>query len=343
MYLKSIFTLIFVLTFAVSAFAQTSELDEIKGKVGIAFQKNDTTALYKLLDEAIEKFPKEGFFYAMRGMTRSEFMYLTSNGFLKMPNENYHAAVKDLEKAVQLLKVSESSVFIGALMGVHYMYQQYPQAQKTAQKLMDLANKQEDEEMYFGSQIISLTYYLKTGKVKEGKLIALDMLNKFSKRKGVYNDVGLFYGEIGEFEKAYDCFEKGMKIPETDNDNKSLQVNLGYVLNLAGKYQEALKVFESLSEEEIKKHEKGKTSAYYNNRGYAKMGLGNLQEAMQDINKALEYYPENSYALKNRGLLYLKMDKKDLACQDFQMAEKYGFSLTYGNEVLKLIKANCKK
>lgn len=65
--------------------------------------------------------------------------------------------------------------------------------------------------------------------------------------------------------------------------------------------------------------------------------------ALEDINNSISILPANSYAFKNRGLVYLAMKRKEEACTDFMKALSLGFEKYYGEEVNKLIKANCKK
>ena len=73
-----------------------------------------------------------------------------------------------------------------------------------------------------------------------------------------------------------------------------------------------------------------------NNRGYAEYKLNKLSLALQDINRSLELYPENSFAYKNRALVYLAMKDREKACADLEKAEAAGFTQMYGDEVKKL-------
>ena len=62
---------------------------------------------------------------------------------------------------------------------------------------------------------------------------------------------------------------------------------------------------------------------------------------MDDINRSLKLYPQNSYALRNRALVYLAMNNKIKACEDLHESLKQGFTLMYGDEVENLAKENC--
>ena len=49
----------------------------------------------------------------------------------------------------------------------------------------------------------------------------------------------------------------------------------------------------------------------------------------------------NSYAYRNRGLLYIKQHKPEEACADSHKALSLGFTENYGDEVEELVKKNC--
>lgn len=78
-----------------------------------------------------------------------------------------------------------------------------------------------------------------------------------------------------------------------------------------------------------------------NNRGYAKWNIKSYADALTDINHSLSILPTNSYAFKNRALVYLSTDKKELACLDLQRALELGFQEDYGNEVAELLAEHC--
>lgn len=78
-----------------------------------------------------------------------------------------------------------------------------------------------------------------------------------------------------------------------------------------------------------------------NNRGYAYYMLGKYDEALKDINLSLQLDASNSYAYKNRALVYFKLQKSE-ACNDLQTAIDKGFTKMYGDEVLKLQQEHCK-
>lgn len=71
--------------------------------------------------------------------------------------------------------------------------------------------------------------------------------------------------------------------------------------------------------------------------------LGDTKGALADVNKSLKLYPDNSYAFRNRALIYIAQDKLDKACEDITTALDLQYTKNYGNDVLELQKKHCQK
>jgi len=80
----------------------------------------------------------------------------------------------------------------------------------------------------------------------------------------------------------------------------------------------------------------------YNNRGFAKMNLGDLTSAKKDIVQSLKVNPKNSFAYKNLGLLYIKTNHMDSACVSLSTAKNLGYRNNFGPEVDDLMARYCK-
>ncbi len=170
-----------------------------------------------------------------------------------------------------------------------------------------------------------------------------------------------------DFEGAYDDFLKAYKIDtlnigtlnnlavvcdETGRGNETLKylykvvdINpkfVGSYCNIGFKYQgmdnhnKAIEFFDKALQ--IEKNQ----PLALNNRGFSKYKLGDLKGALSDVNKSILYYPSNSFAYKNRALIYLAMQEVTKACEDLHAAIKMGFTEMYGKEVMDLIETNCK-
>jgi tetratricopeptide (TPR) repeat protein len=114
-----------------------------------------------------------------------------------------------------------------------------------------------------------------------------------------------------------------------------------YTYSLKGNYEQAIKDYDkiiSLFSADFPENEK---AIAYNNRGFAKYNVGQLEEAINDIDQSLSLFSENSYAYKNRALVHLKKGNKSTACADLAKAKSLGFTEQYGNEVDELSQKKC--
>jgi tetratricopeptide (TPR) repeat protein len=110
-------------------------------------------------------------------------------------------------------------------------------------------------------------------------------------------------------------------------------ISTGFSLLQNGRHEESIIWFDrALSEDEH--------PYAYNNRGYAKFLTGRIEAGLRDINLSLEIDPSNSYAYKNRAIVYLHVNKKEKAFEDLQKAVELGYEEYYGDEVNELLKAN---
>jgi len=152
-----------------------------------------------------------------------------------------------------------------------------------------------------------------------------------------YNRAFAFKG-IGNFDKALmdlnSAIEINPKAPGPYNDR-------GYILLSQLKY--ALAIPDFTKSIQLARVEDSSIKAYsYNNRGFCQYKFGNLEEALNDVNTSIQILPGNSYAYKNRALIYLGMKRNSEACADLELSLKLGFIKKYGNEVLTLQSKNCK-
>ena len=60
----------------------------------------------------------------------------------------------------------------------------------------------------------------------------------------------------------------------------------------------------------------------FNNRGNAKIALGEHRDAIADYNEAIKINPKDAIAFNNRGKAKLRIGDKEGAVKDFQEANK---------------------
>lgn len=79
-----------------------------------------------------------------------------------------------------------------------------------------------------------------------------------------------------------------------------------------------------------------------NNLGNAYFKSGNSNIGLSYINKSLMIDSTNSYAYRNRGLIYLDEKENSLACDDFTKAIELGYVEVYGDDIINWKKEACK-
>jgi tetratricopeptide (TPR) repeat protein len=74
-----------------------------------------------------------------------------------------------------------------------------------------------------------------------------------------------------------------------------------------------------------------------NNMGFVMYLEGNFQKALELITRAIEIDASNSYSYKNRALVYLKINKRELALHDLNISKSLGYKEDYDSEVEDLL------
>lgn len=140
--------------------------------------------------------------------------------------------------------------------------------------------------------------------------------------------------EIGQLEEALSLQKRYVA---HEPDEYTGYMNVGFYLGKAGRYEEALVWYEKAIE-----HGGVEYALVWNNRGYAKYKLGDLNGALKDIRKSLDLRSWNSYAYRNLALVYIAQGKKGDACTALEDALKWGFTEEHGDEVKLLYADHCK-
>ncbi|TAE04584.1 MAG: hypothetical protein EAZ95_20535, partial [Bacteroidetes bacterium] len=330
MYLLRLRTLLFVVCVAWGSSLPAQSLkDDIESEITDLLKQGKKQDALRRINMAIEAHPKVGSFYVLRAKVITNFEEKNSQGIHDQPDAKYEQALRDLEMAELLKEYKGWVTYIR--FKIYSTYQQYDLALGEARKLAKMDVVKENEDLSISILLGVSAFYHHMGKPRESLDIVLKLLKDKPTEYIINGEAGLLYGELHEFDKSNEYFEKALQYTTKKDEKASILLNQGYVNGLAKNYKKGVKIYNMLLEDYYEDIPKGQIGYCYNNRGYAQMGLGKLKEAEQDINTSLKYYPENSYAFRNRGLLHLKMGKKDLACADFKQAEAYGYSKSYGD------------
>jgi tetratricopeptide (TPR) repeat protein len=162
----------------------------------------------------------------------------------------------------------------------------------------------------------------KLGRRDEGIEALKLLIKKYPKFTGGYLNLAFQLGEAGRYDEAIKVSDKALETIEKAKRNEDLTYNA----------HKKVKVEDN----------NGEIPVIYNNRGYAKYKLGLHDEALKDINTSIDMLPDNSYAYRNRALVYLAINKKDLACEDISKSISLNFTKSYGPEMEQLKQQQCK-
>lgn len=79
----------------------------------------------------------------------------------------------------------------------------------------------------------------------------------------------------------------------------------------------------------------------FNNRGWSRYRSGDKDGAMKDLAKAKRRKVFNPFVYRNLGIIALESGDTTLACTHFRRALDYNFTAMFGDEVQRLVEANC--
>jgi tetratricopeptide (TPR) repeat protein len=128
-------------------------------------------------------------------------------------------------------------------------------------------------------------------------------------------NIGYYYLRMDDEQLALEYFQKSLELSESWHALN----NIGYVLNLKGAYSEAIDYFDRAIL--IDSH------AYtYNNRGLARIKLGDIIGGLKDLKQGLTLDPNNSYYYKNMGIYHSGRNEYQIALEFFEKAK--GMDLT---------------
>ncbi len=193
---------------------------------------------------------------------------------------------------------------------------------------------------YLPNQLISyanaLICYITEHDEKEYNTVlngnTIDLFKKDIEFLSNTNDTALIKDKVLESELTFkigkqitDGFEKrnfdeviegSKKLLETNSKNIAAFNNIGYALLQQKKYQEAIDQFTKAID----------IDPYwdypYNNRGYCKLQLGDIDNAYADLFHSFEMNSDNSFSWRNLGVYYLTTNEFEKALQHFEQAEK---------------------
>lgn len=181
--------------------------------------------------------------------------------------------------------------------------------------------------------------YQQTGDTDKALLEYKEVLNRNPEEYTLLVANGAINRKAGNYTIALDYLNHAIKLKPGNAIAYEERAQL-YITQQ--QYEQAIKDFDKTLELTPDTEEDKQLKAFaYNNRGFARFRAGQTEEAIEDINHSLQLFPGNSYAYKNRALVYLSLNRKSPACSDLAKAQELGYKETYGQEVEELLKQNC--
>ena len=150
--------------------------------------------------------------------------------------------------------------------------------------------------------LLILTFFLLTTNLSFSK-------SEINQPASYYNELGIKYGEEGDFDNAIENFHKVIQI---NPKYTSAYVNLGIIYGKMGKYDMAIENLKKALE--LNPH----LQEAYINLGaiYEKQGV--YDKAVEYAQKALLLNRNNAIATYNLGYAYLMKGNKDLALEQYK-------------------------
>lgn len=231
-------------------------------------------------------------------------------------------AIEDLNKAIEIDPQNENALINR---GLHYFEKKdYDQA---------LDNYLAAYEIYNSLETLKniIDAYMQKGHYHPAKPFCKRLLNASPNDKWAIRAYADIHAMTNNYEEAIEYYNKILKHEPANSE----------ILNAIGYYYMKLG---DLDQSEFYY----KTAIQYdseyaypvNNWGHLEYLRKNYYKALELINKSIKIDPSNSFAFKNRALVYLAEGNKEAAYEDLMYASELGFKDYWGDEVDNLIRDN---
>lgn len=159
------------------------------------------------------------------------------------------------------------------------------------------------------------------------RILATDSMDK-----NAINTMALMASQQGDTATAFRMLKTLIQL---DEGSPIGWVNMGYFLGTCGRHAEALTYYAQAEALGIK-------SAYFlNNRGFSKLGSGDIKGARKDVERSIRMDGSNPYAYRNLAHIELAAKNEKAMCAAIEKALALGFTRMYGNEMADLRRTHC--
>lgn len=303
--------LIALLLFSRIVFAQTSQ--ELYDKSFMYLQQNKYDLAVSTIDKAIQ---------ASKGSVE-DFFLLKYKILLK--KSDVGLLKKTLDEALNHFPNSDKllleRVELSSLMN------NFKQSEIDLMKLMQISNKYRSKDNFL--RLAGILF--KKRSFDKSFDIVTSILKQDPNNVHAVSLLASILCEKNNYAKSLELFNS---ILESDVENVS--VNIGYVYQKLKNNAKAIEYFErALS---INKNNPYALS----NLAKSKLAIGSIDMALACINKSIKILPNNPYAFKVRGDIYIKKQQNEKACFDFIVAKELGYDAQYQDAIFDVLPEECK-
>ncbi len=137
---------------------------------------------------------------------------------------------------------------------------------------------------------------------------ALEQIDRGENLDSAYNQLGIVYGEAGEYAKSKDCFLLSIK---SNPNYLDAYINLGIIYGKMKDYKTSI-----LYLSEVLKKQSANHLAFYN-LAYAYQESGLIDEAINYYSLSIKHKPDDAKSYFNRSLLYLLKGEYNKGWEDY--------------------------
>ena len=140
------------------------------------------------------------------------------------------------------------------------------------------------------------------------------------------------YDRLGKYENAITDGKQAVRKAQDDEIYLQAAYNgLGYTYSKIQDYKNAeYYLMEAIKTDDTEPFQ-------YNNLGWVLANQNKIEEGLKYINYSLQLDPDNSYAYKNRGKVYMLKGNFKMAKKEFLKAKELDYEIEYDNEVNQLL------
>ncbi|WP_425392339.1 tetratricopeptide repeat protein [Ekhidna sp.] len=243
------------------------------------------------------------------------------------------ASQEAFDLAYELVQNGNEDPLILHRLGMLYIEFPINQPQKALTHLQRAQSLTTDDSLRNGIHLdIAQVYYsmMKYDDALEKLEILLDQ--EYYRASALTISMSIF-SDQGQYEKAIEIAREALAL---EPYLLPTIVNTGFLFLNLEQPDSALAYFERA--DELKPND----PVIINNIGFAYYKKGNLSKSLDLINESISIYPTNSYAYRNRAYVLTELDKIDEACNDINKAIELDYLNRYGDDILELKNSNCK-